>query len=91
MGFLGLDYIYHEMSLRKVCGECFSFNTASIRFHERLGFQREGYFVKHIYRNGQYEDIIRFALFNDEWSRKRKEIGRVIFGEEVADDLRNCY
>lgn len=67
MGFLGIEYAFEVLGIRKICGEAFRFNEGSIRFHQKLGFVQEGLFTKHILKNGVYEDIIRFALFRDNW------------------------
>ncbi|WCK54191.1 UDP-4-amino-4,6-dideoxy-N-acetyl-beta-L-altrosamine N-acetyltransferase [Aneurinibacillus sp. Ricciae_BoGa-3] len=70
MGCLGLHYAFTEMKMRKVCGEVFNFNKVSINYHKKLGFKEEGYFKKHVLKNGQYEDIVCFALFSDQWESK---------------------
>lgn len=64
---LGLQYAFTNLQMRKVCGEAFAFNTASIRVHEKLGFIQEGRFREHIYKNGVYEDVIRFGLLKDDF------------------------
>lgn len=78
MGVLGLELAFQELGLRKICGECFAFNIASIKFHERLGFKQEGYFVEHIRRGEKFEDIVRFALFDRDWSAKQSALEDII-------------
>ena len=72
MGYLGLDYIFATLGLRKVIGEAFAFNEASIAFHRRLGFAQEGCFVRQVLKGGTYRDIISFALFNDQWEAHKR-------------------
>ncbi|BDV43447.1 acetyltransferase [Geotalea uraniireducens] len=72
MGYLGLDYIFSELGLRKVIGEAFAFNEASIAFHRRLGFVQEGCFVRQVLKDGEYHDIISFSLFNDQWEAHKR-------------------
>lgn len=74
MGYLGLNYIFDELKYRKVCGEVFAFNLESIRFHRKLGFVKEGRFIKHILKNGRYEDIVFMALFSESWMKRKKEL-----------------
>jgi UDP-4-amino-4,6-dideoxy-N-acetyl-beta-L-altrosamine N-acetyltransferase len=68
MGFLGLEYIFETLKLRKVYGEVFVFNLASIRFHQKLGFIEEGRFKEHILKNGKYEDVLYFSLIKKKWT-----------------------
>lgn len=76
MGFLGLEYIFEILKIRKVIGESFLFNQASIAFHERLGFFREGHLRRHILKNGEYQDILVFGLFADQWPDLKPELER---------------
>ena len=62
MGKLGLQFGFRNLELRKINGECFARNDASIRFHERLGFQLEGRFIEHVRHGDRLEDVIRFGL-----------------------------
>jgi UDP-4-amino-4,6-dideoxy-N-acetyl-beta-L-altrosamine N-acetyltransferase len=74
MGYLAIDYAFEQLNIRKLIGEVLSFNPKSERFHQRLGFNREGLFIKELNRNGEYIDIIRFALFQDEWEKHKKNL-----------------
>ncbi|WP_281883025.1 UDP-4-amino-4,6-dideoxy-N-acetyl-beta-L-altrosamine N-acetyltransferase [Paenibacillus sp. YYML68] len=73
---LGLRKAFEELQMRKICGEAFAFNLASVKVHEKLGFQREGYYKEHVFKNGRYEDIVAFALFRDDF----------MSGERIADE-----
>ncbi|MNR68073.1 hypothetical protein D3C85_1924130 [compost metagenome] len=57
--------------MRKICGEAFAFNIASIKLHEKLGFQTEGLYKQHILKNEKYEDIALFAIFKDDFESRR--------------------
>ena len=74
MGVLAIDYTFKELNLRKLCGEAIYSNQASIRYHRRLGFTEEGKFLKHIIKNEQLEDIVRFALFREQWQKYRFDV-----------------
>jgi RimJ/RimL family protein N-acetyltransferase len=80
MGYLGLDHIFTRLAIRKLCSEAFAFNNASIRYHETLGFSREGYFKEHMFKSGRYEDIVCFALFAERWQVVRTAVGQRCFG-----------
>jgi len=79
LGFLGLEYFFETLNIRKVIGEAFLFNKASISFHEKLGFSREGHFRRHVLKNGDYQDILAFALFADQWPTLKPELERKCF------------
>jgi UDP-4-amino-4,6-dideoxy-N-acetyl-beta-L-altrosamine N-acetyltransferase len=79
MGFLGLEYLFEKLNIRKVIGEAFVFNQASIAFHEKLGFSREGHFRRHVLKNDKYEDIFAFALFKEQWTELKPELERKLF------------
>ncbi|MHB8482289.1 MAG: UDP-4-amino-4,6-dideoxy-N-acetyl-beta-L-altrosamine N-acetyltransferase [Nitrospiria bacterium] len=79
MGFLGLEYIFKSLKVRKVCGEVFAFNSASIRFHQKLGFVKEGRFKEFILKNGKYEDVLFFSLFQKKWTKLKPEIEKQCF------------
>ena len=74
MGYLGIDYAINQLKMRKINGEVLSNNIQSIKFHERLGFVREGLFSEHYLKNGNYQDVIRFALFQDQWNLLKDKI-----------------
>ncbi|MGZ4161028.1 MAG: UDP-4-amino-4,6-dideoxy-N-acetyl-beta-L-altrosamine N-acetyltransferase [Neobacillus sp.] len=74
MGSLALDYAFHHLNMRKIIGEVLSFNKKSERFHQKLGFIREGIFKDELRRNDQFIDVIRFALFKDQWERQKEKL-----------------
>jgi RimJ/RimL family protein N-acetyltransferase len=43
-----------------------SLNAASQRALEKAGFKREGFWKKTLFRNGQWEDSVIYALYRDE-------------------------
>jgi len=71
LGCLALEYAFEKLELRKVCGEVLGFNIASQRFHEKLGFVKEGCLSRHVLKRGKYEDVIIYALFRDKWWENR--------------------
>lgn len=74
LGILGLNYIFDNMNMRKIYSECFAFNKKGVDFHKKMGFSQEGCFIKHQIKNGVYEDVLSFALFRDNWIKKRYQI-----------------
>ena len=79
MGILGIEYAFQQIKICKLCGEAIAFNIGSINFHSKLGFKEEGEFGKKIFKNGQYQDIIRFTLFQEEWAIIGSSIKESVF------------
>lgn len=69
-----IDRIVNHHKIRKIWGETLESNNRLILMHKRFGFEVEGIFKKHVYREGRYEDVIRTALFTDRWNEIRKEM-----------------
>ncbi|MDD2367120.1 MAG: UDP-4-amino-4,6-dideoxy-N-acetyl-beta-L-altrosamine N-acetyltransferase [Desulfuromonadaceae bacterium] len=82
LGVLGLAYAFKQLNIRKLCGEAFAFNDASIRFHKKLGFAEEGRLIKHILRRGTYEDVVLFATFHEDWIKIQQKLYEAAFVSE---------
>ena len=80
MGLLFLDWIFANLSLRKVCGEVLSFNDDSLRYHKNLGFEQEGILKEHILKQDIYTDVVVFGLLADKWQQERAKIETRLFG-----------
>lgn len=74
MAYLALRHVFEELKLHKVIGEALAFNSASIAYHEKLGFSREGQLVEHVFRDGSYVDVICFALLSRDWPRVKASL-----------------
>ncbi len=81
LGCLGLEYLFTTLGMRKVCGECLALNEPGVRFHTKMGFTLEGRFVRHHLKNGNYVDVLSFALFREDWLRERARLERLCFEE----------
>jgi RimJ/RimL family protein N-acetyltransferase len=62
-----LKYGFDELRFHKCNSECLENNSGSIRFHQKLGFQKEGRRRKMIYLNGGNHDIVLFGLLKNEY------------------------
>jgi RimJ/RimL family protein N-acetyltransferase len=65
-----LRYFFRERRYQKATSHVFSFNTASVRLHERLGFTLEGRIRRMVYTEGQYFDDLIFGLTAEEFSAR---------------------
>ena len=67
LGYAALRHAFAELGLHKVCGQVLSYNERSIRFHEALGFQREGVLRDQHFDGERHHDVICFGLLQHEW------------------------
>jgi UDP-4-amino-4,6-dideoxy-N-acetyl-beta-L-altrosamine N-acetyltransferase len=67
LGVSTLNYAFDTIALHKVYGQVLAFNHRSIRFHEALGFAREGLLREHHFNGSEYLDVISFGLLSNEW------------------------
>lgn len=67
LGLAGLQYAFETLDLHKVCGQALGYNERSIRFHERLGFSREGVLRDQHFDGKNYHAIVCFGLLAGEW------------------------
>jgi len=73
LGRAALNHAFHEMGLYKVCGQAIGFNEKSIRFHLRMGFQREGVLRQQHFDGEKYHDVECFGLLLSEWQGMNNE------------------
>ncbi len=75
-----LEYIFNTLNLRKVCSSVIAFNERSLQYSLHCGYVREGLRRQHIFKKGQYWDLIELGLFKEEWLpiwERYKETGSV--------------
>jgi RimJ/RimL family protein N-acetyltransferase len=70
---LVMRYYFLERRYQKCDVGAFSFNDASIRLHERLGFQLEGRQRRHTYTGGQFHDMLLFGMTIEEFQERHSE------------------
>lgn len=71
LGVVALDLAFGDLALHKVCGQAMAFNASSIRFHESLGFAREGVLRDQQRIGLAYHDMVCFGLLSSEWMNAR--------------------
>ncbi|MBS62899.1 UDP-4-amino-4,6-dideoxy-N-acetyl-beta-L-altrosamine N-acetyltransferase [Salinisphaera sp.] len=73
LGRAALRHVFDVLELHKLCGEAIAYNDRSIRFHERMGFQRESILREQYFDGGTYHDVIGFGLLKSEWEEERRK------------------
>lgn len=64
---LMMQYAYDHLNLNKLYGEVLSSNMAALTFYKGFGFVEEGIFRNHVYKNGEYQDVVALACFKDDY------------------------
>lgn len=64
---LVLRYHFEELRYQKVTVPVHSDNGASIKLHEKLGFQREGTHRRMLYTHGRFVDVLWFGMTIEEF------------------------
>lgn len=68
--WLALRYYFDERRYQKCTAEVYSFNEASAKLHEQLGFTLEGRLRRMIYTNGQFHDSLFYGITHEEFRAK---------------------
>src|SRR5699024_12515812 len=61
-----LDFAFYEMNLHRVSLKVFSFNERAIRLYTTIGFQKEGTCIQSFFRIGQWYDVYKLVIDQDE-------------------------
>ncbi len=67
-----LAYVFNALKLNKLCCEVFLFNDLVIKIHEKYGSKVEGTRREHIFKNGDYYDIVEMGILKSEWENEVK-------------------
>jgi RimJ/RimL family protein N-acetyltransferase len=58
-----VEYAFLELNLRRIYLRVLADNHNAIELYKRLGFAEEGRLVQHVYKNGDYRDVLLMGLF----------------------------
>ena len=70
-----IDYVFNNLPIRKIYLHVFEDNNAAIGLYKKLGFKVEGVFKEEIFKSGSWKNVLRMALFRDEYIEKQKVEG----------------
>lgn len=63
------EYVFEEMNFNKLWCEVLKQNEKVIKIHQKYGSEIEGELKQHIYKNGEFHDVVRMAITKDKWDR----------------------
>lgn len=67
-----LDYAFGRLGAHRVAATTDARNDRAAALFARLGFRREGHFVRNAWFKGAWGDEFLFAVLADEWRRPRE-------------------
>lgn len=67
-----LDHVFDTLKLNKLCCEVYVSNEKVIAIHEKYGSRIEGTRRQHIYKNGEFQDIVEMGVLKGDWEREIK-------------------
>lgn len=70
LGHAALMYAFNRLRLHKICGQAIECNSASIAFHQYLGFAVEGRLREQQRIGDHYHALVCFGLLAKEWQKK---------------------
>lgn len=62
-----LNHAFRSMNLRKICSQAIAYNERSIAYSRKCGYEVEGILKEHVFRRGQYWDIVNLAVFLEDF------------------------
>lgn len=69
-------FVERDPPVARVIADYYPSNDASRRACERLGMRREGLMRQHIFKNGEFKDLVRMAVLRDEFLALHAEKGQ---------------
>ncbi len=67
-----LAYVFETLDLNKLCCEVFCSNEIVIKIHEKYGSVVEGTRRQHIFKDGQFHDIVQMGILREDWEKNVK-------------------
>ncbi len=64
-----VDYLFGTLKKHRITASLDPRNTASEKLLKRVGFRREGCFLKSYYNQGMWEDDLVYGILEEEWGK----------------------
>jgi len=62
-----LHYAFNTLNLRRITSQAYAFNERSIAYSKKCGYTEEGVLRQHIFRDGEYCDLVCLAVFREDF------------------------
>jgi UDP-4-amino-4,6-dideoxy-N-acetyl-beta-L-altrosamine N-acetyltransferase len=67
------NYVFYEMGFNKIYGEVIENNKAIMKIHMLHGYREVGTYENHLFRDGQFQDVIIVELMKERWDSLQKK------------------
>lgn len=74
------NYIFNEMSFRKISGDILAKNEEMVRLQTFLGMKQEGYLKRHTVINGTAEDLHLMSIMKEEFPKYSQKLKFLLKG-----------
>ena len=64
-----IDYLFQNYNIHKIVASCNCNNSSSENIMKKLGMSYEGKLRKTRFKNGNWDDEIKYGLLREEWNR----------------------
>ena len=68
------EYAFNVLKMHKVCEEVFEKNRAVNRILDMCGSKREGILRDHVYKDGEFYNVVIRGMLKDEWDKTKKNL-----------------
>ena len=65
-----IDFLFNDLGKHRIMASVDPDNSDSIRLMERIGFRKEGHFIKSLFWKNRWVDDIIYAILHEEWIKK---------------------
>lgn len=83
LGRDAMNEAFTVRGLRKLSAEVLENNSKSIKLHQRLGFNQEGFFRAHHLTSSGYVGVLRFGIISSEWLHTQRSVESYISSFEI--------
>lgn len=66
-----IEFCFEHLKLHRVIASCNSNNYKSENIMKKLGMQKEGEFRKARYKNGSWDNELKYGILKDEWVKNQ--------------------
>ena len=73
-----LNYAFNIQNMHKVYCESLEYNKKVLTIHAKFGFNKDGVKREHVYKNGEWNNIIVMSILKQEFLEKEAIIGSIL-------------
>lgn len=79
------EYVFYSLKMNKLWCEVLEFNSKVVSLHQKFGSEVEGTLREHIFKNGEYFDVIRMSITKRKWETIRNQFINIYPTIDIED------